>query len=131
MPHTVPNAPVLYVFPSSTELVDGLAQFIAKAQKESIEKKGRFTIALSGGSLPKQLSGLVDNPAIKWDKWYVPSVLTCPPHSLCFARARNAHTMTLANPIADRPQARLLRRRARRPARPRGLEPPSLHDRTA
>ena len=71
MPHTVPNAPVLYVFPSSTELVDGLAQFIAKAQKESIEKKGRFTIALSGGSLPKQLSGLVDNPAIKWDKWCV------------------------------------------------------------
>ncbi|KAI0735377.1 6-phosphogluconolactonase [Earliella scabrosa] len=71
MPTTAPSAPVLCAFPTSAELVESLAQFIVKAQKESIEKKGRFTIALSGGSLPKQLSGLIDNPAVKWDKWHV------------------------------------------------------------
>lgn len=71
MPNTAPSPPVLCVFPTSAELVDGLAQFIIKAQKESVEKKGRFTIALSGGSLPKQLSGLINNPAVKWDKWCV------------------------------------------------------------
>lgn len=71
MPNTAPSAPVLLTFPTSAELVGALAQFIIKAQKESVEKKGRFAVALSGGSLPKQLSGLVNNPAVKWDKWYV------------------------------------------------------------
>jgi len=52
-------------------VVDGLANFINQAQKDAIEKKGRFTIALSGGSLPKLLKGLVDMKGIKWDKWQV------------------------------------------------------------
>jgi len=52
-------------------MVSSLASFIIKAQKDSIDKKGRFTVALSGGSLPKQLSGLIGNPAVKWDKWQV------------------------------------------------------------
>jgi len=50
-------------------LSEKLAVFIVKAQKEAIDKKGRFTVALSGGSLPKQLNKLIDNPAVKWDKW--------------------------------------------------------------
>ena len=90
--HHPPNPPILNTFPSDDALVKSLADFVIKAQKEAIEKKGRFTIALSGGSLPKQLSGLVDNPAIKWDKWCVPSVLPCPPHSLCCcAGKKRAH----------------------------------------
>lgn len=70
MPNSPPSASVLYSFPTNADLLDSLATFILKAQKESINKKGRFTVALSGGSLPKQLSALVNNPAVKWDKWY-------------------------------------------------------------
>lgn len=70
MPNTAPSAPVLYSFPTNAKLLDGLATFILKAQKESIDKKGRFSVALSGGSLPKQLSALVNHPGVKWDKWY-------------------------------------------------------------
>lgn len=67
--HQPPSPPVLYSFESPNELSEKLAAFIAKAQKEAIDKKGRFTVALSGGSLPKQLNKLIDNPAVKWDKW--------------------------------------------------------------
>ncbi|KAF9229678.1 6-phosphogluconolactonase [Gyrodon lividus] len=69
--HQPPSAPVLLSFPSSAKLSEALASFIIKAQKESVEKKGRFTVALSGGSLPKQLKELVSDPAVKWDKWQV------------------------------------------------------------
>jgi len=44
---------------------------VTKAQKEAVEKMGRFTLAISGGSLPKMLKGLVNSQAIKWDKWHV------------------------------------------------------------
>ncbi|KAI0374365.1 6-phosphogluconolactonase [Pilatotrama ljubarskyi] len=71
MVNTAPTAPILCTFPTNDELQNALAQFIVKAQKESIEKKGRFTVATSGGSLPKQLARLIDNPAVKWDKWQV------------------------------------------------------------
>ena len=70
--HQAPNGPVLVSFSSTNSLIDGLAAFIIKAQKDSLDKKGRFSIALSGGSLPKMLAGLIDNPAVRWDKWYVP-----------------------------------------------------------
>lgn len=69
MAHHAPHAPILFSFRNVDGIVGGLASFIIKAQKESLDKKGRFTIALSGGSLPKMLSGLIGNPAVKWDKW--------------------------------------------------------------
>jgi len=69
MPHTS-SPPVFTSFASSAELVEALAEFILKAQKEALEKKGRFTVALSGGSLPKQLGGLIGKPGIRWEKWY-------------------------------------------------------------
>ncbi|KAG6845957.1 hypothetical protein H0H87_011005 [Tephrocybe sp. NHM501043] len=69
--HHAPQAPVLLSFPTPDDLAAGLAAFILKAQKDSITKKDRFTVALSGGSLPKMLRGLVNNPAVKWDKWQV------------------------------------------------------------
>jgi len=69
--HPPPAAPILISFPNTDAVVEGLASFVLKAQKESIEKKGRFTVALSGGSLPKMLKGLIGNPAVKWDKWQV------------------------------------------------------------
>ncbi|TFK40947.1 6-phosphogluconolactonase [Crucibulum laeve] len=69
--HNPPSAPILISFPDPDALVDSLASFIVKAQKDSVDKKGRFTIALSGGSLPKMLRGLINNPAVKWNKWQV------------------------------------------------------------
>ena len=57
--------------PTTDVLMDALAEFVLKAQDEAIEKKGKFSLAISGGSLPKQLAKLVGNPAAKWDKWYV------------------------------------------------------------
>ena len=68
-PHA-PSAPILCSFSNPDELIESLAQFIIKAQKEAIQKKGRFTLAVSGGSLPKQLNGLIGKPGVKWDKWY-------------------------------------------------------------
>ena len=62
----------MYSFTNPEELVESLAHFIIKAQKEALAKKGRFTIAISGGSLPKQLNGLIGKPGVKWDKWSVP-----------------------------------------------------------
>jgi 6-phosphogluconolactonase len=61
----------LLSFQSSQDIPKALAAFVLKAQKESVEKKGRFTVALSGGSLPKQLKALIGDPAAKWDKWQV------------------------------------------------------------
>ncbi|KAF8746211.1 hypothetical protein AX14_000015 [Amanita brunnescens Koide BX004] len=69
--HQPPSPPVLYAFPDADAIVGSLAAFIIKTQKESITKKGRFTIALSGGSLPKLLRGLIGDPSMKWDKWQV------------------------------------------------------------
>jgi 6-phosphogluconolactonase len=69
--HHSANPSIVYSFPSTSELIPSLASFILKAQKEAIDKKGRFTVAISGGSLPKMLSGLIGNPAVKWDKWRV------------------------------------------------------------
>ena len=68
--HHPPSPPVLFSFASPADLTGAFAAFIIKAQKDSVEKKGRFTVALSGGSLPKQLKALIGNPAVKWDKWY-------------------------------------------------------------
>jgi hypothetical protein len=69
--HQPPSPPVLFAFQDTDALVKSLADFIIKIQKDSITKKGRFTIALSGGSLPKMLRGLITEPSVKWDKWYI------------------------------------------------------------
>ncbi|KAI0786013.1 6-phosphogluconolactonase [Abortiporus biennis] len=71
MPHHAPSAPILYSFSNPEELVDALSHFIVKAQKEAVEKRGKFTVAISGGSLPQFLNGLIGKPGVKWDKWQV------------------------------------------------------------
>ncbi|TEB39156.1 6-phosphogluconolactonase [Coprinellus micaceus] len=53
--HQPPSAPILISFAAKNGLVESLAAFIAKASKESIDKKGKFTVAISGGSLPNLL----------------------------------------------------------------------------
>jgi 6-phosphogluconolactonase len=68
---SVPTHPILYSFPTTSDLSDSLADYIIKAQRESIEKRGRFSVAISGGSLPKTLTSLITKPGVKWDKWRV------------------------------------------------------------
>jgi len=70
MPH-IPATPVLSSFSSSADVAEALADFILRAQQEAVESRGRFRIALSGGSLPKQLSGLIGKQGVKWDRWQV------------------------------------------------------------
>lgn len=81
-----PAPPILYSFPTGDQLIDSLAQFIVKVQKDAIDKKGRFTIALSGGSLPKQLKGLIGHSGVKWDKWSVVDWLVLFMPLTCFCR---------------------------------------------
>ena len=71
--HQPPSPSVLVSFKDSDELAISLSTFIEKAQRDAINKKGRFTIALSGGSQPKMLRGLINNPHIKWDQWFISS----------------------------------------------------------
>ena len=70
MPNTS-APPVLYTFPSTSDLQSSLANFILKAQTDAIAKRGQFTVALSGGSLPNNLKPLVSLDGIEWDKWRV------------------------------------------------------------
>ncbi|TFK76882.1 6-phosphogluconolactonase [Pluteus cervinus] len=71
MSHPDPNPPILYSFPAKADLVEHLATFVVKKQLEAINRKGRFTLALSGGSLPDTLGGLIGHSSVKWDKWHV------------------------------------------------------------
>lgn len=66
-----PSAPVLYKFDDTSALQHSLANFVIKAQTDAVAKRGVFTIALSGGSLPAQLEKLASFPDIHWDKWQV------------------------------------------------------------
>jgi len=67
--HQPPHPLVLHSFLNPDALKESLASFVIKAQKEALVKKGRFTVALSGGSLPKMLSGLIESNEVKWDQW--------------------------------------------------------------
>lgn len=44
---------------------------MVKAQRDAVDKRGKFTIALSRGSLAANLRGLVGQENVQWDKWYV------------------------------------------------------------
>ncbi|OCF37226.1 6-phosphogluconolactonase [Kwoniella heveanensis BCC8398] len=71
MPPQPPAPPVFYSFPTTDVLVDSLANFVVKAQRDAVEKRGKFTIALSRGSLAANLRGLVGQENVQWDKWEV------------------------------------------------------------
>jgi len=66
-----PSPPVVFSFADAPTLVESLAAFIIKAQSDAIHKKQRFTVALSGGSLPKMLKGLIGKEGVQWDRWHV------------------------------------------------------------
>ncbi|KND05119.1 6-phosphogluconolactonase [Spizellomyces punctatus DAOM BR117] len=64
--------PELYVFPTPDDISAALNVFVAGKSRDAIARSGRFTIALSGGSLPKVLAKqLKSNKSIDWSKWHV------------------------------------------------------------
>ncbi|ORY60369.1 hypothetical protein BCR35DRAFT_319345 [Leucosporidium creatinivorum] len=71
----LPPAPVLFTFPSMAESDDlsaAVGQFIVEAQTQSILRRGRFTVALSGGSMPKILAeALLGDDRVDWRRWEV------------------------------------------------------------
>ncbi|KAF8315141.1 6-phosphogluconolactonase [Clavulina sp. PMI_390] len=75
MPAHEAIAPFLYSFSDSTKLKESLAGYIIQAQTEALNKgKHKFSIAISGGSLPVQLSEIVkhrDVRDVQWDKWHI------------------------------------------------------------
>jgi 6-phosphogluconolactonase len=69
---STPADPVLYSFSTADDVSRALADFVVKAQNEGITKRDKFTLAVSGGSLPKVLAkDLVGREDVKWDKWCV------------------------------------------------------------
>ncbi|GAA5826541.1 hypothetical protein JCM11251_002416 [Rhodosporidiobolus azoricus] len=68
--------PVLFVFPptdQSSDMIDAIAQFVCEAQTQSVERRGKFVVALSGyPPLPELLSqALVSDERIEFDKWEI------------------------------------------------------------
>ena len=64
----------LHISDTVEELLVKLAEYFIDSANESIEKKGRFSVALSGGSSPEKLYGLLASPAfckrVDWNKVY-------------------------------------------------------------
>jgi 6-phosphogluconolactonase len=64
----------LNIFSTTDEVLTGLADFFVQSATEAIAGRGRFTVALSGGSSPKKLYELLASATYKdqveWDKVY-------------------------------------------------------------
>jgi 6-phosphogluconolactonase len=80
--------PTLYTFKGTNGIAVGLGDFIRKAYDAAITRHNKFTIGVSGGSLPKTL-GKALGPQVEgvydFNKWYV---LYC-----CFYSARANRTL--------------------------------------
>jgi 6-phosphogluconolactonase len=66
---------MLHINPTPKKVSEALAGYFAEAAKEAVQAQGRFTVALTGGSSPKQLYAiLADSPyrdIIPWNKTFV------------------------------------------------------------
>src|SRR3954453_22449606 len=64
--------PHVYALPTTSALSTALNTFVEHLSRDAIAKHGRFTIAVSGGSLPKLLSAdLRSNTNVDFSKWHV------------------------------------------------------------
>ncbi|ETS64120.1 hypothetical protein PaG_01355 [Moesziomyces aphidis] len=73
-PSQKPAEPILFSFADADELSRNLAEFVIKAQNDAIARRNKFTLATSGGSLPKMLAKYLvnrDDNALRWDKWQI------------------------------------------------------------
>ncbi|KAJ1951616.1 suppressor of los1-1 [Linderina macrospora] len=62
----------VFSFPTSDDVAQALNTYLAQASATAIATTGRFTIAITGGSLPATASKyLKANKAVDFSKWYV------------------------------------------------------------
>jgi 6-phosphogluconolactonase len=61
----------LHIFPNPQELGRAAAAHIAQLSAEAIPARERFTVALSGGSLPKLVFPALAQQAVDWSAWHV------------------------------------------------------------
>ncbi len=59
------------VLPDQAALVARALELILSKIETAIEQRGRFTIALAGGSTPKPLYEAIANQKLPWDKIHV------------------------------------------------------------
>ena len=65
----MPTQPEIRILKTATELFEAAAAEFAAQASAAVRAKGRFTVALSGGSTPRTLySLLATKPGIPWDK---------------------------------------------------------------
>jgi len=70
-----PLPPIVTVLPDPATLAEAAAEHVAAQAATATAARGRFTIALSGGSTPKALYARLADPAwrdaIDWSAWHV------------------------------------------------------------
>jgi 6-phosphogluconolactonase len=69
----VPANPEIRILPSATELFRAAAEQFASGAQQAVRQRGKFSVALSGGSTPKGLYSLLADgsvPGIPWEKIY-------------------------------------------------------------
>src|SRR3712207_1825498 len=56
------------------DLSEAAARYVATAARRTIAQRGRFILALAGGSTPRRLYRLLASPAwrdrVDWDRWH-------------------------------------------------------------
>ncbi len=71
----MPPPPDVRVYQTPQDAAEALAAEVSRLSAESIAERGRFTIALSGGSTPAALYALLASPphaaGIDWPRWHV------------------------------------------------------------
>lgn len=64
----------LHVLKTSEEVLGALAEYFIARAEQAVERRGRFAVALSGGSSPKKLYELLASPAyrarVAWESTY-------------------------------------------------------------
>ena len=64
----------LNIFQTPDEVIDGIAQYFVETANNAIKERGKFSVALSGGSSPKKLYELLASTtyadSIEWAKVY-------------------------------------------------------------
>ncbi|KAI1295142.1 suppressor of los1-1 [Mortierella claussenii] len=72
MPLHTASPTQIFTFPDTSALSQGLDKYVARLSDEAIKRHGKFTIALSGGSLPKQLCAVLkNNQSVDFSNWIV------------------------------------------------------------
>ena len=67
--------PELHVLATTEAAAQAMARFVAALAKECASSRGRFTIALSGGSTPRRVYRVLASPPysmeMAWDRWQI------------------------------------------------------------